>query len=229
MSLSSHTLNNFTGSTTINVKQGGTLTINFTVGIYTNNIWFGFDWNRDGKFDEVIAGFEGSKPSETTQGSISVTIPEDALPGKSVMRIISDGIVCESAWNVTTPMAGTHGEGVVGYAGSLHDITMFVNNVIKSEVNLANIQAQEENVLVTTQSPAEIVVGSETYNTTEDNLTATIPVSEGDVKIVVRGANIVNVDCGNTLPTTHILPVKELVLRNTSAAEVAIEHHCWRE
>ena len=223
LSLSSHTINNYTGSTTINVKQGGTLTINFTVGTYTNNIWFGFDWNRDGKFDEVIAGFEGSKPSGTTQGSISVTIPEDALPGKSVMRIISDGIVCESAWNVTTPMVGTHGEGVVGYAGSLHDITMFVNNVIKSEVNLANIQAQEENVLVTTESPAEIVVGSETYNTTEDNLTATIPVSEGDVKIVVRGSNIVNVDCGNTLPTTHILPVKELVLRNTSAAEVAID------
>ena len=90
-------------------------------------------------------------------------------------------------------------------------------------LSLVNIQAKEENVLVTTESSAEIVVGSKTYNTTEDNLTVTIPVSEGDVKIVARGANIVNVDCGNTLPTTHILPIKELVLRNTSAAEVAID------
>ena len=50
--------NNLTSSIVFNAAQGDEVTITFTNGGWSYNVWAGFDWDRDGNFDEVIAALE---------------------------------------------------------------------------------------------------------------------------------------------------------------------------
>ncbi len=82
-------------------------------------------------------------------------------------------------------------------------------------------------VEVTTDAPATIKVGTKTYTTTAENLTATITLdatSAETVTIESIGATITEIECDeNATPTEIPLSVTELTLRNVNAGEVEIE------
>ncbi|MBQ3576758.1 MAG: discoidin domain-containing protein, partial [Coprobacter sp.] len=143
------TFNDLTSSKQFTVTQGGTIEISFTNGTYSKNVWFGFDWDRDGDFEDVVAAYgeEGRVGGTSDQGSVTINVPDNANIGKSVMRIISDGVDCPASWSEDTPMCGTHGSGIIGYAGSLHDVTLYVEEGYVSDVTYnVTVSSADENM-----------------------------------------------------------------------------------
>ena len=143
------TFNDLTSSKQFTVTQGGTIEISFTNGAWSKNVWFGFDWDRDGDFEDVVAAYpeEGRVGGTSDQGSVTINVPDNANIGKSVMRIISDGVDCPASWSEDTPMCGTHGSGIIGYAGSLHDVTLYVEEGYVSDVTYnVTVSSADENM-----------------------------------------------------------------------------------
>ena len=147
LSATSTTFNDLTSSKQFTVGQGGTIEITFTNGAWSKNVWFGFDWDRDGDFEDVVAAYPetGRVGGNQDQGSVTIYVPDDAQAGKSVMRIISDGVDCPASWNEETPMCGTHGTGYIGYAGSLHDVTIIVEEVeLEGEIFTISVSSNDD-------------------------------------------------------------------------------------
>ena len=140
------------------VEQGQEITFDFLTGRWANNMWIGCDWNRDGDFEEIHVLYENGIPEDEQQTNENITctytltVPETALTGLSRLRIISDGIVCAAKWlngysgyNDPAIMCGTYGDGVIGYAGSVHDLGI---NVFKANETTALVQPSQHNVIV---------------------------------------------------------------------------------
>ena len=182
--------NNLTSSVVFNAAQGDEVTIPFTNGGWSYNVWAGFDWDRDGNFDEVIAAYPeetGRGQTEFTedQGSITVTVPDNAEIGKSVVRILSDG-QCTDAWDpLTAPLCGTHGAGAIGYAGVYYDVAINVEE-----------GAFTGNVFTVSATSADATMGTAEASSTEVNegrtvtLTATPAYGYGFVNWTVAGVEV---------------------------------------
>ena len=182
--------NNLTSSIVFNAAQGDEVTITFTNGGWSYNVWAGFDWDRDGNFDEVIAAYPeetGRGQTEFTedQGTITVTVPDNAEIGKSVVRILSDG-QCTDAWDpLTAPLCGTHGAGAIGYAGVYYDVAINVEE-----------GAFTGNVFTVSATSADATMGTAEASSTEVNegrtvtLTATPAYGYGFVNWTVAGVEV---------------------------------------
>ncbi|MBE6299972.1 MAG: hypothetical protein E7083_06540, partial [Bacteroidales bacterium] len=159
----SSAFNDLTGSKSVTAKQGDQLEITFVNGTYSNNVWAGFDWDRDGDWDDVVAAY--SEPGRTggsnDEGSITITIPDDAKLGKSRLRILSDGDVSGDAnvpFDKSSPMCGTYGSGKIGYAGSYYDITLYVEEGYVSDVTYnVTVSSADEN-MGTASASASVVL-----------------------------------------------------------------------
>ncbi|MBR2476135.1 MAG: discoidin domain-containing protein, partial [Bacteroidaceae bacterium] len=159
----SSAFNDLTGSKSVTAKQGDQLEITFVNGTYSNNVWAGFDWDRDGDWDVVVAAY--SEPGRTggsnDEGSITITIPDDAKLGKSRLRILSDGDVSGDAnvpFDKSSPMCGTYGSGKIGYAGSYYDITLYVEEGYVSDVTYnVTVSSADEN-MGTASASASVVL-----------------------------------------------------------------------
>lgn len=140
------------------VEQGQEITFDFLTGRWANNMWIGCDWNRDGDFEEIHVLYENGIPEEEQKnnenltGTYTLTVPATAEAGLSRLRIISDGIVCAAKWlngysgyNDPAVMCGTYGDGVIGYAGSVHDLGI---NVFKANETTALVQPSQHNVII---------------------------------------------------------------------------------
>ena len=158
----SSAFNDLTGSKSVTAKQGDQLVITFVNGTYSNNVWAGFDWDRDGDWDDVVA--EYSEPGRTggsnDEGSITITIPDDAKLGKSRLRILSDGDVSGDAnvpFDKSSPMCGTYGAGKIGYAGSYYDITLYVEEGYVSDVTYnVTVSSADENMGIASASASVV-------------------------------------------------------------------------
>ena len=182
--------NNLTSSVVFNAAQGDEVTITFTNGGWSYNVWAGFDWDRDGNFDEVIAAYPedtGRGQTEFTedQGTITVTVPDNAEVGKSVVRILSDG-QCNESWDpITAPLCGTHGAGAIGYAGVYYDVAINVEEGVFTG-----------NVFTVSATSADATMGTAEASSTEVNegrtvtLTATPAYGYGFVNWTVAGEEV---------------------------------------
>ena len=182
--------NNLTSSVVFNAAQGDEVTITFTNGGWSYNVWAGFDWDRDGNFDEVIAAYpeetgRGQTVFTEDQGTITVTVPDNAEVGKSVVRILSDG-QCHESWDpLTAPLCGTHGAGAIGYAGVYYDVAI---NVEEGEFT--------GNVFTVSATSADATMGTAEASSTEVNegrtvtLTATPEYGYGFVNWTVAGVEV---------------------------------------
>ncbi|MBR5531789.1 MAG: hypothetical protein IKU59_00555 [Bacteroidales bacterium] len=181
------TFNNMT-STVINAAQGDEMVITFTNGHWANNVWMGFDWDRNGDFEDVVAAYPietGRTEFGNDQGSITVKIPDDAMPGKSVMRLLSDGDNGTGTYTPETPMCGTHGNGVIGYCGIYYDLTLNVE-----EGNFSGV------IYSVSATSADATMGTAEASATEINegrtvtLTATPAYGYGFVNWTVEGVEV---------------------------------------
>ena len=123
------TFNYLQDSKKFSVSKGQDIDITFINGNWNKNVWIGFDWNRDGDFEDVRAvyGANGRTDGGTqSTGNITITVPQNAVLGCSRIRLLADGVDCSQNWNESEPMKGTHGTGIIGYAGSVHDFTINV-------------------------------------------------------------------------------------------------------
>ena len=123
------TFNYLQDSKKFSVSRGQDIVITFINGAWNKNVWIGFDWNRDGDFEDVRAvyGTNGRTDGGTqSTGNITVNVPQNASLGCSRIRLLADGVDCPQSWNESEPMKGTHGTGIIGYAGSVHDFTINV-------------------------------------------------------------------------------------------------------
>ncbi|MBR4118813.1 MAG: T9SS type A sorting domain-containing protein [Bacteroidales bacterium] len=183
--------NNLTSSVVFNAAQGDEVTITFTNGGWSYNVWAGFDWDRDGNFDEVIAAYpedtgRGQQVFTEDQGTITVTVPDNAEVGKSVVRILSDGACDESLWDpITAPLCGTHGAGAIGYAGVYYDVAINVEEGVFTG-----------NVFTVSATSADATMGTAEASSTEVNegrtvtLTATPEYGYGFVNWTVAGVEV---------------------------------------
>lgn len=139
------------------VEQGQEITFDFQTGHWAENVWIGCDWNRDGDFEEIHVMYKNGISAERGAsgniiGTYTLTVPATAEAGLSRLRIISDGIVCSEKWltgytgnNDLSILCGTCGDGVIGYAGSVHDLGI---NVFKANETTALVQPSQHNVIV---------------------------------------------------------------------------------
>lgn len=116
------------------VEQGQEITFDFQTGHWAENVWIGCDWNRDSDFEEIHVMYKNGISAERGAsgniiGTYTLTVPATAEAGLSRLRIISDGIVCSTKWltgytgnNDLSILCGTCGQGIIGYAGSIHDL-----------------------------------------------------------------------------------------------------------
>ena len=200
------TFNRLHDSKQFSAAQGDEITFSFTNGAWSKNVWIGFDWNRDGDFEDVRAVYagEGRVGGNQDEGSITIAVPANAALGLSMLRIISDGVDCTATWNEATPMCGTHGTGIIGYAGSMHNfginvtegsqqaqtysITASVNN---AEYGTATVSATDVVAGTTVTFTAEAAEGYEFIGWTKNGSTVstmnpyTINVSE-DLELVAN-------------------------------------------
>ena len=187
LSATSTTFNDLTSSKQFTVGQGGTIEITFTNGAWSKNVWFGFDWDRDGDFEDVVAAYgeEGRVGGNQDQGSVTIYVPDDAQAGKSVMRIISDGVDCPASWSEETPMCGTHGTGYIGYAGSLHDVTIIVEEVeLEGEIFTISVSSNDDTMGAATAESTSVRDGRPA------TLTATANEGYKFVNWTVEGAEV---------------------------------------
>jgi hypothetical protein len=112
------------GSTTTTVYSGQTYTLDVTSGTASiASVWF--DWDRNGVFD---ASEWTQLWTSATNGSISVTVPSNAVPGLTGMRIRTRGTgntngstdACTSFFSGT---AQTYSITVVGAADPSYNYT----------------------------------------------------------------------------------------------------------
>ena len=124
----SSTFTNLTSSKDIEAKRGDEIVITFENGVWTNGVWIGFDWNRDGIWEDVREAYPVAREEESSnQGVFTITVPDTAAIGKSMVRLVSDGVVDKASWNTKSPMIGTHGEKTIGCCGSVHDMALRVS------------------------------------------------------------------------------------------------------
>lgn len=171
------------------VEQGQEITFDFQTGHWAENVWIGCDWNRDGDFEEIHVMYKNGISAERGAsgniiGTYTLTVPATAEAGLSRLRIISDGIVCPEKWltgytgnNDLSILCGTCGQGIIGYAGSIHDLGVKVikrttglqqpalnNIVVKGVANGISIEsAGQTNVSVFS------ITGSNVCNQTINN------------------------------------------------------------
>ena len=162
------TFNNLT-STVFEAEQGSEIIVKIVNGTWTNNVWLGFDWDRDGAFDDVYQAYEANREGGTNdEYSFEVTVPADAELGKSMVRLYSDGVVDEDLWDITSPMCGTHGAGKIGYCGSVHNFTINVLQGVTSDVKYNVTVASADEAMGTAE-----VSATEVYENSRVTLTAT--------------------------------------------------------
>ena len=124
------TFNWLSGSKSFNVKQGEEMEITLTNGLWSKNVWIGFDWNGDGNDFEYVyrvypeTGRVVPDAGTNSVKTVTIPVPADAKVGATRVRFISDGVDCLLKWDETTPMCGTHGTERIGYAGSVHEFGM---------------------------------------------------------------------------------------------------------
>ncbi len=98
-------------STNVNRNSSYNLTVNVnTAGSYTTNTTVWVDWNRDCEFDDITEGYDLGTANNVTDGvtsnsALSITIPNDAVLGNTLMRISTkwDGegipVACENGFD----------------------------------------------------------------------------------------------------------------------------------
>ena len=120
------TFNWLSGSKSFTVKQGQEMEITFTNGRWSKDVWIGCDWNGDEDYEYVYDVYPDKRPDAGTESvkTVTIMVPPTANIGTTRIRFVSDGEACTTQWNPVTPMCGTHGTGVLGYAGSVHEFGM---------------------------------------------------------------------------------------------------------
>ena len=149
------TVNNLTSTNVFDAEQGSEVVVKIVNGTWTTNVWLGFDWDRDGAFDDVYQAYDENRVGGTNdEYSFVVTVPGDAELGKSMVRLYSDGIVEENVWNITSPMCGTQGEGKIGYCGSVHNFTINVLQGATSDVKYSVAVSSADEAMGTAEESA---------------------------------------------------------------------------
>ena len=163
------TFNRLQDSKQFSAAQGEEITFSFTNGAWSKNVWIGFDWNRDGDFEDVRAVYagEGRVGGNEDEGSITIAVPSNAALGLSMVRIISDGVDCATSWSEETPMCGTHGTGVIGYAGSMHNFGINVTEGSQAQTYSITASVNNADFGTATVSATDVVAGTAVTFTAE--------------------------------------------------------------
>ena len=163
------TFNNLTSTNVFDAEQGSEVIVKIVNGTWTTNVWLGFDWDRDGAFDDVYQAYDENRVGGTNdEYSFVVTVPADADLGKSMVRLYSDGIIEDDVWNITSPMCGTQGDGKIGYCGSVHNFTINVLQGATSDVTYSVAVSSADETMGTAEASA-----TEALENTRVTLTAT--------------------------------------------------------
>lgn len=132
------------------VNKGGTYEITLegnTKGNYTNKFAVFIDWNQNGKLDdngevyEITTPLTNSTGSDGQQITQSIKVPDNALLGKTRMRvkkIADDGD--EDTDNLLNPCIG-------GSFGQAQDYSINISNLAVSDINKAKVQAYPNPVI----------------------------------------------------------------------------------
>ena len=156
-----------------NVDAGSTYTLTVTnANPYDSDDWgVWIDWNQDGDFDDANENVVCVSGEGGATVSWDITVPDDATPGETTMRIrlkyydADCGDPC----------------GTTSY-GEVEDYGILVNAWIAADVSTDTVQPGETIQVPVTLSSEDVSVGTYTanlkiYSNAENNDTITIPVT----------------------------------------------------
>ena len=190
-----------TGSTTTTVNSGQTYTLNVeTSAASIASVWI--DYNRDGVYD---ASEWNQLWTSASTGSISITIPSNATPGQTGMRIRSRG-------TFSTNNSGSACSSF--FSGSTQDYTITIQNLVDVSPTLTYAWTPSTGLSATT---GNVVTASPTTTTIY-----TVVASNATTGCSNSAQVTVNV---NEVP--QITGPTELCMPNTITLQNAVAHGDW--
>lgn len=209
----SASLNDFTTSKILEVRNGDVLTINYSSNndqTQWGNVVIFADWNRDGAFTgtgekyDIYGGADGrgqAGTAYTTTKSYEITVPMTAFAGNSAIRIISDEALMHNAVNNFDPCGARHKGSVHTFGLRIIDPTVDVEQAtINTQVSFyPNPVESHINVVADMGATIELM---QLDGRLVQRTTSTESVSIIDVARLEKGAYLVRVISNDKVNTS---------------------------